>query len=130
LDGAHNPAGAATLAGLLAATAHGRLHLIIGVMADKDIGGVLAPILPLADHLYLTRPKYHRAASPELLLERVTKELGPPSAPYALYQDLPQAIAAAAKAAGPWDLVVVSGSLFTVGEARAYLTGESAVESN
>jgi dihydrofolate synthase/folylpolyglutamate synthase len=118
------------LAGLLAATAHGRLHLIIGVMADKDIGGVLAPILPLADHVYLTRPKYHRAATPEHLLERIRSEIGEIDAPTALYPDLPKAINAAAKAAGPWDLVVISGSLFTVGEARAYLTGLNSVESN
>ncbi|MDR1657640.1 MAG: bifunctional folylpolyglutamate synthase/dihydrofolate synthase [Deltaproteobacteria bacterium] len=130
LDGAHNPAGASALADLLVSLPRRRLHLIVGVMADKDIVGVLGPILPQADRLYLTRPRYHRAASPELLLERLTNAFGPPVCATGLYETLPQAIDTAAREASPQDLVVVSGSLFTVGEARAYLTGAPVVEPN
>jgi dihydrofolate synthase/folylpolyglutamate synthase len=99
-------------------------------MADKDVPGVLGPILPLADQLYLTRPAYHRAADPEVLLSRIVASLGPPSAPHKLFPALKDAVEAAAMSADPEDLVVVSGSLFTVGEARAYLTGAPVVESN
>ncbi|MDR2386075.1 MAG: bifunctional folylpolyglutamate synthase/dihydrofolate synthase [Deltaproteobacteria bacterium] len=130
LDGAHNPAGALALTSLLKTAPRKKLHLVVGVMADKDIAGVLAPVLELADCLYLTRPAYHRAADPELLLSRLTKALGQPKCPYSLHPTIPQALAAAAQAASPEDLVVVSGSLFTVGETRAYLTGAPAVESN
>ncbi|MDR0355875.1 MAG: bifunctional folylpolyglutamate synthase/dihydrofolate synthase [Deltaproteobacteria bacterium] len=130
LDGAHNPDGAKALSELLAAVPKKELHLITGVMADKDIGGVLAPVLQLADRLYLTRPAYHRAASPELLLARLTEAAGPPKCPHALFPTIPEALTAAASAAGPSDLVVVCGSLFTVGETRAYLIGSPAVESN
>ncbi|MDR1308730.1 MAG: bifunctional folylpolyglutamate synthase/dihydrofolate synthase [Deltaproteobacteria bacterium] len=130
LDGAHNPAGALALASLIRATPRRRLHLIVGVMADKDIGGVLGPIIGEADRLYLTRPAYHRAASPELLLSRIIGALGPPDCPHSLHPSIPEALEAAAASAGPEDLVVLSGSLFTVGETRAYLTGAGDVESN
>jgi dihydrofolate synthase/folylpolyglutamate synthase len=130
LDGAHNPAGAESLALFLKSRPRKTLHLIVGVMADKDVAGVLGPVLAEADRLYLTRPVYARAASPEALLERIRSASGEPRIPWKLYRELPEAIEAAAGAADPDDLVVVSGSLFTVGEARAYLTGESAVESN
>ncbi|MDR1677041.1 MAG: bifunctional folylpolyglutamate synthase/dihydrofolate synthase [Deltaproteobacteria bacterium] len=130
LDGAHNPAGAQALTGLLKETERRKLHLVVGVMADKDISGVLAPVLEQADYLYLTRPAYHRAACPELLLSRLTQALGQPKCPYSLCPTIPEALAAVSKAAAKEDLVVVSGSLFTVGEARAYLTGAPFVESN
>jgi dihydrofolate synthase/folylpolyglutamate synthase len=130
LDGAHNPDGAANFAQYLRDRPRKRLHLIVGVMADKDVAGVLGPVLEQADRLYLTRPVYFRAASPELLLERIRSSSGEPAIPYGLYPELPGALEAAAKDADPDDLVVVSGSLFTVGEARAFLTGESVVESN
>jgi dihydrofolate synthase/folylpolyglutamate synthase len=130
LDGAHNPAGAQALTDLLKNTPRRNLHLVVGVMADKDISGVLAPVLSQADHLYLTRPAYHRAANPDLLLSRLTQTLGLPKCPYGLYQTIPDALAAASKAAVKEDLVVVSGSLFTVGETRAYLTGAPVLESN
>jgi dihydrofolate synthase/folylpolyglutamate synthase len=130
LDGAHNPAGAMALATLLKGSSHKKLHLVVGVMADKDIGGVLAPILEEADYLYLTRPAYHRAADPEALLSRLTQALGPPKCPFRLFPTIPEALDAASKAASKDDLVVVGGSLFTAGETRAYLIGAPAVESN
>ena len=130
VDGAHNPAGAQTLAGHLAGLSRQRLHLLVGIMADKDIASVLGPLLPLADRLYLTRPRFSRAASPELLRDRITAALGPPSAPTTLHPDLEEAIQTAASEAGPEDIAVLSGSLFTVGEGLAYLRGLGPVESN
>jgi len=130
VDGAHNPAGALALAGHLADLPKRRLHLLVGVMADKDITSVLGPLLPLVDRLYLTRPRFSRAASPELLRDKITAALGPPSAPTTLHPDLEGAFQAAASEAEPEDLVVLSGSLFTVGESLAYLRGLGPVESN
>ncbi len=130
LDGAHNPAGAEALAALLATLGRRRLHLIVGVMADKDIAGVLGPILPLADRLYLTRPAFSRAASPELLRDKITAAFGAPAMPTTLHPTIPEAFRAAADEAGEGDLALLSGSLFTVGEGRAYLRGLPEVESN
>jgi dihydrofolate synthase/folylpolyglutamate synthase len=130
VDGAHNPAGALALADHLSGLPRRRLHLLVGIMADKDIASVLSPLLALADRLYLTRPRFSRAASPELLRDKITAALGPPSAPTTLHSDLEEAFQAAASEAEPEDLVVLSGSLFTVGESLAYLKGLGPVESN
>jgi dihydrofolate synthase/folylpolyglutamate synthase len=130
LDGAHNPGGAQAFKTYLQKAVKGNLHLVVGVMADKDISGVLGPLVPLASRLYLTRPEYERAATPEELLKRLTSALGAMTVPTVLCPTIPEALAKAASEAGPNDLVVVSGSLFTVGETRAYLTGEPVVESN
>ncbi|MDR0881427.1 MAG: bifunctional folylpolyglutamate synthase/dihydrofolate synthase [Candidatus Adiutrix sp.] len=130
LDGAHNPAGAEALARHLQTMTYDQLHLIVGVMADKDITGVLGPILPMADHLYLTRPAFSRAASPGLLWDRITAAFGPPRVPTTLHPTIPEAFQAAAAEARESDLVLLSGSLFTVGEGRAWLQGLSEVESN
>lgn len=130
LDGAHNPAGAEALALALKDHKHAKLHLILGVMADKDLGGILGPLLPLADCLYLTRPEYDRAAAPEVLRAGIVSVCGPPEAETGLYAHIPEALEAAALKAGPEDLVLVSGSLFTVGEARAYLEGVAETELN
>lgn len=130
LDGAHNPAGAEALARLLAGLDTRRLHLIVGVMADKDIAGVLGPTLGLADRLYLTRPAFSRAASPELLRDKIVAAFGPPQVPTSLHPTIAEAFRAAADEAVEGDLVLLSGSLFTVGEGRAYLQGITEVESN
>ncbi|MBF0530270.1 MAG: bifunctional folylpolyglutamate synthase/dihydrofolate synthase [Deltaproteobacteria bacterium] len=119
LDGAHNPGGARALAKTLSGLSYDQLHLVMGIMADKDQVGIMAPLLPLAKSLYLTRPEYSRAASPETLAGHVKNFLGPMSR----HERLSEAIEAAKAAAGPKDLILVTGSLFTVGEARAWLTG-------
>ncbi|MDR2350438.1 MAG: bifunctional folylpolyglutamate synthase/dihydrofolate synthase [Deltaproteobacteria bacterium] len=130
LDGAHNPEGARAFGKYLESKKGGNIHLVTGVMADKDIEGVLGPVLSRADYLYLTRPVYFRAASPGLLLEKIRGAFGEPSVPFTLHEELPKALEAASLKAGPEDLVVVTGSLFVVGEARASITGEKTVETN
>ena len=58
LDGAHNPAAALTLAqNLKQARNHGRLILVMGVMADKDVDTILARLLPLAQMVIFTQPQ-------------------------------------------------------------------------
>ncbi|MEW6265204.1 MAG: folylpolyglutamate synthase/dihydrofolate synthase family protein [Thermodesulfobacteriota bacterium] len=120
LDGAHNPDAARVLARTLDGLDYRDLHLILGIMADKDIAGIMAPLLSRARVLYLTRPAYFRAAPAETLARAAAGFSGPQS----LYETVPAAIEAARTSAGPGDLILVTGSLFTVGEARAYLTGE------
>jgi dihydrofolate synthase/folylpolyglutamate synthase len=119
LDGAHNPAAARVLARMLESWDRGRMRLVLGIMADKDIDGVIGPLMPLAHEIHLTRPAYSRAAEPQVLAERVRGFKGP----IRLWPTIAQALEGAKTSAGPDDLIVVTGSLFTVGEARSILTG-------
>ncbi len=118
LDGAHNPAAAQVLAQALKnSLSYKRLVLVLGIMADKDIPGILRHLLRLANVAIFTRPAYSRAAAPEILASlgenRVIESLVVP--------ELSTAIEHARQMAGPDDLIVITGSLFTVGEARDYL---------
>ncbi len=122
LDGAHNPAAATTLAHALRQDlTYRRLILILGVMADKDIPGILKRLLPLADVVIFSRPQYERAARPDYL-QSLAADLAPHGE---VIDDLPTAIEKAKSLAQADDLIVITGSLFTIGEARDYLTQTS-----
>lgn len=119
-DGAHNVPAARALAASADQVRRpgGPLVMVVGVMADKDISRILAELLPLADRVVFSRPKYSRAAEPQALLESLT--FSPP--PYELEADLARALQRARQLAGPQGTVLVTGSLFTVGEARAIVS--------
>jgi len=117
LDGAHNPAGALVLKESLGKEFQYRhLILLLGVMKDKDIKSILHLLAPLADHLILTRPHYDRAASPALL----KKTLGRSGKKAEIVEDLEEAIEKGLSMTQDEDLLCITGSLYTVGEARAY----------
>jgi dihydrofolate synthase/folylpolyglutamate synthase len=111
LDGAHNPAGARALAQYLTRFYRDRrLWLIFGAMRDKaieEIGGIL---FPLAHELIFTAPESSRALRPEALAE--IAGCGSAAANVAEALDFVRA------RMKPDDVVVISGSLFLVGEAR------------
>ena len=70
IDGAHNPAAAVALSHALANTflkRYRRIILVLGIMGDKDIEGIMRPLLHLASEIILCSPNYERAASPQRL---------------------------------------------------------------
>ena len=70
IDGAHNAAAAVALSHTLSKTFLGKYEniiLVFGIMSDKDIEGIMKPLLPLASEIILTSPNYERAASPDRL---------------------------------------------------------------
>ncbi len=119
LDGAHNPAGAAALADSLADMAYRRLLLVVGVMADKDWQELLEPLLPLAAEVIAVEPTLERALPAETLAG-FCRERGSAAA---IGGTVGHGLEVAGGLAGEGDLVLVCGSLFTVGEARSILTG-------
>lgn len=117
LDGAHNPDGALTLKESLRKDFQYRhLILLIGIMKDKDISSILHTLCPLADHIILTRPNIARAASPALL----KKALGRDGTKAEVVEDLREAIEKGLSLAEAEDLLLITGSFYTVGEARSY----------
>jgi len=121
LDGAHNPEAIRELARSIGNDfSYRRLILVIGVMEDKDVGKILKGILPIANYVYYTRPEYYRSASPE----RLMKEGSTLRRPGEIVPGISVALDMAREMAGPTDMILVTGSLFTVGEAMTYFNPE------
>jgi dihydrofolate synthase/folylpolyglutamate synthase len=114
LDGAHNPAGARALAASLRAYFPGRpVTFVIGVLADKDAGGILAALRPLAARVILTASANPRAAPPDAL-----RALLPAGARVDTARS-PQDALTMAIAEDPRGIVCVAGSLSLIGDVLA-----------
>jgi dihydrofolate synthase/folylpolyglutamate synthase len=121
LDGAHNPGAIRCLSqAIQRGFQYKRLMLVLGVMADKDVRSILRGIVPMADYVFFTRPEYYRAAPPETLM----REASPLGKPGEIQPTLAEAVRKAQQMANREDLILVTGSLFTVGEAMALLDSE------
>ena len=115
LDGAHNPAGAESLKHLLKKNfKYKRLHFVLGIMADKDIKGILRRLLPEADTVVFTKPRYVRAADPDYL----KKIARPYVSRFYVIPDVAEAIKQAKREADPEDLICITGSLYFAGEVK------------
>ena len=111
LDGAHNPAGARALARYLERFyGNRRIWLIYGAMRDKAIDEVAGILFPVAAELILTAPNTSRALRPEALAEFAGRGHIEPT--------VDAAIEYARRHASDEDVIVITGSLFVVGEAR------------
>jgi dihydrofolate synthase/folylpolyglutamate synthase len=117
LDGAHNPASAKKLATAVREikSAYRKLVLVIGVLGDKDYRGIIAELVPLADQVIVTKPLYARAMDIRLLASEIRKL----HASVETSETVEEAIEKSRKAASPDDLVLITGSLYVVGDARA-----------
>lgn len=117
VDGAHNPAGVATLCRALQKDfPHRRMILIFGVLGDKDYRRMAKRLFPLADRVILTRPHSGRALSTDLLLTTTGAVSG-----VEVVEDPSRALRHALSLAGEDDLVCVAGSLYLVGEIKKFL---------
>ena len=124
LDGAHNPAGMNMLKKTLKEDfEYERLILVIGILEDKDIHSMLSVIIPLSDVIIATKSKNARACGSTALKDRI-KNIGYTKELYAK-DSLSDAINHARSLAHKNDLICISGSLFTVGEARSYFAKSS-----
>jgi dihydrofolate synthase/folylpolyglutamate synthase len=120
LDGAHNPSGIKMLAETLKQDfSYRHLFLVFGVLKDKDIPTMVATIVPVADCIIVTKSSNPRAFDPVLLKEQITALA--PSKEVVVTNSIQDAVDHVRKHARRKDLICVSGSLFTVGEARRYL---------
>jgi dihydrofolate synthase/folylpolyglutamate synthase len=125
IDGAHNPAAAVVLSQALRnifLKKYKRIILILGIMGDKDIAGILKPLLPLASHSILTRPSYTRAASPETLA-RIAESMGISNVhtAHTVKDALEMGMQDARNFQLGAALIVVTGSFYTIGEAKEVL---------
>jgi dihydrofolate synthase/folylpolyglutamate synthase len=116
LDGAHNPHAAEVLAATWTQRFRGRkAAMIFSAVAGKDIEKILGFLAPLASRIYLC-PVDTPRATPAAELATYLPESAPP---HELFGSFDEAFRSACRQSDP---ILVAGSLFLVGEARAYLT--------
>ncbi len=112
-DVAHNPDGAeALMSSLPNVFDYGRLIAVVGVMGDKDLRGFLSAFRDRADLVILTRPASERAADLETL-KSIAEEL---DLPHRLVATAGAALESALSEASEGDLVLITGSHYTVGD--------------
>ena len=118
LDGAHNVAAARSLKEALQdCFDYRRLIFVLGILEDKDIEGMVAELAPLASRIIVARPCTNRAAQPSRIAREAKKYLPE----VVIRESVPDAIRYARGYAAPDDLICVTGSLYTVSEARKVL---------
>lgn len=123
LDGAHNRASANVLArSIKRIFSYKKLILVLGVSKDKDIKGILDELLPISGSVILTKSKVlSRALEPDLIKGFIEAMVQRPGSRKEIFvtDNAQKAITKAEEMADPEDLILVTGSLFLVGEARA-----------
>ena len=124
IDGAHNVASAQALAETLRVCFPKTSRtLIFGTSRDKDLVGQLHALLPLFDHVIVTRYVLNpRSVPPEDIADCVTS-LGYSSPGIADHPEI--ALSLARDASSPNPLVCVTGSLFLAAEMRAVVLKKS-----
>lgn len=115
-DSAHNPDAIAVVMRQLEAERRGKLHLVIGFMADKDVETILG-ILPGNASFYFTQAQTPRSMSAADLRAAAARHgiLGND------YDNVEQALAAARQAADENDLIYVGGSMYILAELLAMM---------
>ena len=118
LDVAHNPAGAWALRSTLSERYDNRpLIFVFGAMRDKAISEMTEILFPLAERVIATRPENPRSASPEEI-QQAASRMG---TEIELVPEIGEALERAREGAAPEAVVVVTGSIYLVGEAMRLL---------
>ncbi len=118
LDVAHNPAGAWALRSALSSAYEGRrLIFVFGAMRDKAIGEMAEILFPFADQVIATHADNPRAATPGEIREAAHRI----SAEIEEVVDVRSSLDRAKDLAGANGVVVVTGSIYIVGEAMRHL---------
>lgn len=119
LDGAHNPHAARVLADTWRAVYGGqKAALVFSAAAGKDIAGILGILTPLAARIHFCPLDSPRSAD----VNELVSLLPSASPPHTCHNSFATAFHAAVTDDLP---ILIAGSLFLIGEARAHLTGAS-----
>jgi dihydrofolate synthase / folylpolyglutamate synthase len=119
LDGAHNADGVNTLVSSLEDEyPTTKWHVVLGVMGDKNIDLMTDALIPVASAFVVTAPRSDRAADPVEIASGLAKKT---DLPVLVSDDAAHAVDMARAEAGSDGAVLVTGSLYLVGEARTHL---------
>jgi dihydrofolate synthase/folylpolyglutamate synthase len=118
LDVAHNPAGAWALRSALSQRFEGRpLLFVFGAMRDKAIAEMAEILFPLAERVIATRAENPRSATAEEVRDSASRT----GIEIETTASIPEAIEAARRSAPAGTVVVITGSIYVVGEAMQAL---------
>ena len=124
LDCAHNPHSVRSLTqSVRELFSYKNCYLILGIMKDKPVREMLKIFIHFADHIILVKPQSERSEDPR----KLKLELEPKHKNVEISQSVYHALQQAKQKAGPEDLICVSGSIFTVAEAKQALLPECRV---
>ncbi|MBI3813231.1 MAG: hypothetical protein HY279_02010 [Nitrospinae bacterium] len=84
---------------------------------DKDFRGIIDFLSPTANYVIIVRPKSDRSSEPEDLKNEFLKYIKDVE----VIEDIPDAVSKAKGIAGRDDIICITGSFFTIGEARGYI---------
>lgn len=113
-DGAHNGDSARRLREALTKYYDfGKVVLVVGVSADKNVEDIASELVPLAPTVILTKSRHMRAAEPEAIAGAFSR----PDILLETTGSVKEALQRARELASEEDLVCITGSLFVVGEA-------------
>jgi dihydrofolate synthase/folylpolyglutamate synthase len=115
-DVTHTPDGARVVSAEVARLIGRNVVLVLGVLSDKDINGIASFFGPIARKAIATAPVTKRAAP----AGAVEAALRPYCQDVSRVEGVDNAIEAAERAAGPDDTILVTGSLYTIGEAKRW----------
>jgi dihydrofolate synthase/folylpolyglutamate synthase len=124
LDVAHNPAGAWALRSTLSSAYQNssrekEITLVFGVMGDKAMREMTEILFPIARHVIVTHAANPRSATPNEILAAAERSVSANEIELAL--DVPSALERARQITAAGDVIVVTGSIYVVGEAMQTL---------
>jgi dihydrofolate synthase/folylpolyglutamate synthase len=118
VDGAHNPAAAAALVEALSESfTWSRLHLVVAGFSSHDLGAVISILASIADRAYATENGSLRSRG----RDEIAGFLAANDVPTERFGSVAEALASARNDAAEDDLILVTGSLYTVADARRAL---------
>jgi len=118
VDAAHNPHGADSLTrALMTSFSFDKVICVVGVLAEKDVVGIIEALDPVVDHFVVTQSHSDRALSVADLADAVAAVAGPDRVDSRSNSD--DAMARAYDLAGIEDGIVVTGSITLVAEVTA-----------
>lgn len=114
LDCAHNPAAIKVLVREIKKLEYRSLILLMGILKDKDIKEMIGEIAPMSSDIIIAEPKTERAADPEYIAKYIKTN-------YAIIPSIKKAVKFARSVTKKEDLLIITGSIYTVGEAMKHL---------
>lgn len=115
-DTGHNVGGWTYISRQLQVQKYNKLHIVFGMVNDKDVDGVMC-LLPKNAHYYFTKPQSKRAI-PEKDIQRKAMTHGLAGD---CYNDVPSAYTAAKKMATPDDMIFIGGSSYIISDLLLYI---------